>query len=142
MEECIFIESDHTINLLGFFTGLGKETQGIGFFPFLVIRNTLRLPHKREELIIHERIHIRQQLELLIIGAHLLFICEYIYARYILALSKRDAYYYPATEQEAHRNAMNPHYLKERMVYSIFKYIRDKKKLSRDDHDNLVIENY
>ena len=85
---------------------------------------------------------MRQQVELLILGAHLLFVCEYIYARYMLKLSKRDSYYYPATEQEAHRNAMNSHYLKERTLYSTFKYIRDKKKLSRDEHDNLVIEDY
>ncbi len=138
----IFIESDTLVSILGTFSGLGNDAQGIGFFPFLIIRQNLKLPHKRQELINHEKIHLVQQIELLIVGAFLLHLLEYLYARFIKKLSKRDSYYFPATEQEAHRNAMNQHYLTQRKIYAVLHYIGNKKKLSRDMDDNLIVEDY
>ena len=81
-------------------------------------------------------------IELLIIGAHLLYVIEYLYARYIKKFDKRQAYYYTATEQEAHRNAMNIHYLTERKPYAVFRYIRNKKHLARGPQDELIETNY
>ncbi len=138
----IFIESDTLVSILGKFSGLGNEAQGVGIFPFLIIRIHLKLPHKRDELINHEKIHLIQQVELLIIGAFIFHLCEYIYARFVKKLSKRDSYYFPATEQEAHQNAMNQDYLSQRKPYELFNYIKNKKKLGRDADDNLIIGQY
>lgn len=138
----IFVESDTLISILGKFSGLGNEAQGLGVFPFLIIRTHLKLPHKRDELINHEKIYLAQQVELLIIGAFVLHLCEYIYARFIKRLSKRDSYYFPATEQEAHRNAMNLNYLIQRKPYSVLNYIKNKRKLSRDMDDSLIVRQY
>ena len=45
----IFVESDLFVSILGSFSGLGSEAQGLGIWPFLIIRSNLKLPHKKEE---------------------------------------------------------------------------------------------
>ena len=138
----IFVESDLLVSILGSFSGLGSEAQGLGVWPFLIIRSNLKIPHKKEELIRHERIHLAQQIELLIVGAFILNLFEYLYARLVKKLSKRDSYYFSAIEQEAHRNAMNTEYLTHRKPYAVLDYIKNRKKLSRDINNNLVVEEY
>ncbi len=102
----------------------------ITLYPFIFVRTDTR---DNQELIRHETIHIRQQLELFIIGAVILYLFEYLYARYWKKLDSRQAYYYTALEQEAHRNAMNETYLSERRPYAVLKYITNKKRLERAD---------
>jgi hypothetical protein len=131
--------SNRIVKILGRVVSLGDNAMGITFYPFLFVREDTRY---HEELIRHETIHIRQQLELLIVGAWLLYIIEYIYARYIKKLDARQAYYYTALEQEAHRNAANVHYLQERKPYAVLRYIRDKKWLGRTADSVLIEKDY
>ncbi len=114
----------------------------ITFWPFIVIRPDLKNNPVFPELLTHETIHIRQQLELLLLGAWILYGVEYFYARHIKKLDKRQAYYYSALEQEAHRNAMNPDYLKQRKPYAVLRYITDKKLLSRTSAGDLVEKDF
>ncbi len=133
------VTSTRVVKKLGQFISLGSDAMAITFYPFLFVREDKR---NFEELIRHETIHIRQQLELLIVGAWLLYLFEYWYALYIKKFDARQAYYYTALEQEAHRNAMNENYLKERKPYAMCKYIRDKKWLGRTATGELIEKNY
>ena len=133
------VTSGKLVRRLGRFISLGDNAMGITFYPFLLVREDTRT---HEELIRHETIHIKQQVELLIIGAWLLYLYEYLYAKYGKKLDTRQAYYYTALEQEAHRNAMNVEYLNTRKPYAVLKYIRDKKILSRGPNDELIMKDY
>ncbi len=135
----ILIWSDRLVRIVGSWIGLGKEAYAFAFWPILGIRKSLQHHPVIPELINHEKIHLRQQIELLHIFALLLYIFEFLYARLILRLKKKDAYYWTAAEQEAHRNAMNLNYLKKRKPYAILRYIKDKKKLSRGPVGELII---
>lgn len=133
------ITSNKIVRNLGKFISLGGNAMAITFYPFLFVRKDTR---NNQELIRHETIHIKQQIELLIIGAWLLYICEFIYGKYVKKLDSRQAYYFTAMEQEAHRNAMNTRYLSTRAPYSILKYIKNKKWLARDANDELIVKEY
>jgi hypothetical protein len=133
------ITSSRIVRTLGKFVSLGSDAMAITFYPFLFVRSDTR---HHEELIRHETIHIRQQLELLIIGAWLLYLCECWYARYIKKFDARQAYYYTALEQEAHRNAMKETYLTERKPYAMLRYIKDKKWLGRTEDNTLIERDY
>jgi hypothetical protein len=135
-----FIVTSKTIVCrLGRFISLGDNAMGITFYPFIFVRPDTRT---NKELIRHETIHIRQQVELFIIGAELLYIIEYCYARYIKKFDARQAYYFTSAEQEAHRNAMKEDYLSKRKPYAVLKYIKDKKWLGRGPNDELIIRDY
>lgn len=135
----IHIWSNRLVRIGGRFVGLGKEGMAFGFWPFLVVRKNLQNDPVLKELINHEKIHLVQQLELGIIFAPLMYVGEYLYARYILKLSQRASYYFISLEQEAHINAPNLLYLQKRKMWSVFYYMRHKKNLQRDTQGVLVI---
>ncbi len=133
------VTSAHIVRRLGRMVSLGDNAMAITVYPFLFVRPDTR---NNQELLRHETIHIRQQLELLIIGAILLHVYETLYARWVQKFDARQAYYYSALEQEAHRNAMNVNYLSERKPYAVFKYITDKKWLGRTAEGELIEKDY
>lgn len=135
----IHIWSNNLVRIGGQFVGLGKDALAFGFWPLLVVKKDLQQNTILPELINHEKIHLVQQIELGIIFAQLLYITEYLYARFVLRLSQRKAYYFISLEQEAHINAPNLIYLKKRKLWTIFYYIFHKKDLSRDTEGTLVI---
>ena len=133
------ITADVVVSWLGRLVSLGTRARAITIYPFIFVRRDSR---DNEELLRHEKIHIIQQLELLLIGAVLLYVFEYFYARYYKKMNARQAYYYTALEQEAHRNAMDKEYLSQRKMYALFRYIRDKKMLARGPDGNLMVKKY
>lgn len=131
--------SNTIVKHLGKLASLGDSGMAITIYPFIFVRVDTR---NNEELIRHETIHIKQQLELLIIGSWILYLFEFLYGKYIKKLDSRQAYYYTAMEQEAHRNAMNPLYLSTRKPYAVLRYLRDKKWLARGTANELIIKEY
>lgn len=88
---------------------LGKGIRGLAFFPFIFIPSTTVVD---DVLINHEKIHLRQQLELGIIP---------FYIWYLIALY-RVGYTNIKFEREAFNNENNLDYLKNRKQYSFIKY--------------------
>jgi len=104
-----------------------KKAKAAAFFPFIFIRNKDSLT---DLFINHEKIHHRQQLETLFIGLLLLSVIEKVYGRLFLGFKGEELYLYLASEQEAYRNQGDNNYLTHRRLYSLFWYVRNKKKLS------------
>lgn len=111
----------------GLWGGSPKLARAAAFFPFLIFRSD---QEKVPWVINHERIHFRQQLETLFIGAIILTILETAYAVFVLNKSFSEAYTWRSSEQEAYRNQQNFHYLENRPLWEQFKYIKDKKALT------------
>jgi len=88
------------------------DVYAITIFPFIVSKEPMD-----EQTLNHETIHIRQQLELLIIGFYLLYAAYYLIglAKY---KDKQRAYFMIPFEQEAYTNDQNLDYLKTRKSYS------------------------
>jgi len=96
------------------------KINGIALFPFIFIRK----PEDRENkiLINHEKIHLRQQLELLVIFFYILYVIEYYY--WLLKLKNKDlAYRRISFEREAYVNESDLDYLGKRHFWSFRKYI-------------------
>jgi hypothetical protein len=89
---------------------LGKEAQGLAFYPFIFISPDAVIT---EELINHERIHLRQQLELLIIPFYIWYLIEFY----------KKGYMNISFEKEAYANDHNLDYLKSRKLFSFKKYL-------------------
>ncbi len=108
-------------------------------FPFIFVRDKEILNNK--EYINHERIHLYQYMETLIVGLVIIALCEYIYARIFLKMKALDAYYFMSHEQEAHQNDTNIDYLKHRKIFSYFYYTnsKNKKKFTLIDGKRIMI---
>jgi uncharacterized protein HemY len=86
-----------------------RNINGIAIFPFIFVTDT-----ENKVLINHEKIHIRQQLEMLVIPFYLWYFVEWLFKGY------RGISF----EIEAYENQSNLNYLKKRNFFSWFKYLR------------------
>lgn len=97
-----------------------KEYVGITLFPFIVLRH-----HQLKEnsiLVNHEKIHLRQQLELLVIPFFIWYGLEFL-IRYWKHRNWRMAYLNISFEREAYTNEKDLNYLEKRSWYGFLRYI-------------------
>jgi hypothetical protein len=83
-------------------------------WPFVIFNS--KETANNERILNHERIHLRQQLECLLIPFYILYIIEGIFKGY------RNISF----EREAYDNDDNLDYLKSRKLYSFLKYFKKK----------------
>jgi hypothetical protein len=74
-------------------------------------------------LLNHERIHIRQQLEMLVFPFFIWYFLEF-FIRLILYRNWKKAYYNISFEKEAYLNDNNADYLVNRKLYDFFKFLK------------------
>lgn len=96
------------------------KINGITLFPFIFLRN--KSLKDNTILINHEKIHIRQQIELLIIFFYVWYVAEYYYWYFKLG-NKQLAYRSISFEREAYANEEDLNYLKRRKFWSFWKYL-------------------
>jgi len=68
----------------------------------------------------HERIHLRQQVECLVLPFYLIYFGEYLFYR-LSGRNHDQAYLSISYEKEAYANENKPNYLKNRKIYSNFR---------------------
>lgn len=105
----MLINSDIFLNIISKLFFVPFRISAIAIFPFIFIRKEKR---ENKKLINHERIHIRQQVELLFIGFVLLYYLEMIFKGY------RGISF----EREAYENESDLEYLKRRKFWSFNNY--------------------
>jgi hypothetical protein len=101
-----------------------KGFRGLTLFPFVLVK----FPEDKENLILvnHEKIHLRQQLELLILPFFIWYFLEYI-IRLIQYKNTDLAYRNISFEREAYANEKNLYYLKHRSFLFFWSYFFKKK---------------
>ena len=97
-----------------------KGYRGMTIFPFVIVR--IETDANDTVLILHERIHIRQQVELLVIGFFVWYGIEYA-IRLIRYQSHQNAYRGIGFEREAYANEKSPGWLKSRPFWNFIKYL-------------------
>lgn len=97
-----------------------KGFRGLTFYPFVFM---LDKKDKLDKVFInHEKIHIRQQLELLIVPFFVWYGLEYLF-RLFQYKDRKKAYFNISFEREAYANEKDLNYLKERSFWSFLKFI-------------------
>lgn len=93
---------------------------GMALFPFILIKKVNYKQHKN--LLNHEKIHLVQQAELLLLGFYILYLLNYFYN--ILKYQNHDkAYLNIVFEKEAYAMEANVNYLSERKVWHWIRYL-------------------
>ena len=97
-----------------------KGYRGMTVFPFVLMKNDL---DKSNQLFLnHEKIHLRQQLELLILPFFIWYFLEYA-VRLVQYKNKDVAYQNISFEREAYANETNLDYLKHRSFFRFLNYL-------------------
>lgn len=97
------------------------KISGITLFPFIILR---KKELKKDKILInHERIHLRQQLELGIIFFYIWYILEFLYWL-IKYKNKYIAYRNICFEKEAYAKEHSFNYLKKRKIWAFWRYLK------------------
>ena len=96
-----------------------KWVRGITLFPFIVLSE--KLDRNNAVLLNHESIHIRQQIEMLVLPFFIIYITEYLIG-YLKYKNSNLAYRNISFEREAYANEKDLHYLKQRSFWRFLKY--------------------
>lgn len=101
-----------------------KNYAAMTIWPFIFVRkDTYKL---NKVLIRHEKIHLAQQIELLILPFFIWYIIEFL-IKLIKYKNWDIAYRAICFEREAYDNELNDNYLKKRKAWSFWRYIQDCK---------------
>ena len=109
----IVIQNSRIPALLSWFITI----KAITIYPFIIFRD-----ETDEQTINHERIHIVQQRELLVIPFYILYVGYWLVNKFIHKDNSRMAYYNIPFEIEAYQNDENFSYLLNRKWFSWRKY--------------------
>ena len=96
-----------------------KWARGITLFPFIILSDTL--DRDNAVLLNHEKIHIRQQLEMLVLPFFVFYLIEFLLG-FIKYRNWHLAYRNISFEREAYANEKNLDYLKSRSFWNFLKY--------------------
>ncbi len=100
-----------------------KGYNGITLFPFIFLKNNTIALNK--VTINHEKIHLRQQIELLILPFYVLYLLEYG-IRFMQYKNPYLAYRNISFEREAYANEKDFEYLSQRKFWNFLHYYRQK----------------
>ncbi|WP_418499795.1 hypothetical protein [Flagellimonas sp.] len=97
-----------------------KNYVGLSLWPFIILKeDSLK---DDTVLINHERIHLQQQRELLIVPFYLLYISEWL-IRTVLYMDSYRAYQNISFEREAYANEADMQYLSKRKIFGFLNYL-------------------
>lgn len=97
-----------------------KGYVGITIFPFIVLK--YKDSKANAVLMNHERIHLRQQIELLVIIFYIFYMIEFL-IRLIKLKNWKSAYLSISFEKEAYSKENAPDYLKSRPFLNFINYL-------------------
>lgn len=97
-----------------------SKFNGLAIYPFIFLKHKLLKENFR--VINHEKIHLKQQLELLWLPFFIWYSIEFL-VRLIQFKNKQLAYKNISFEQEAYANELNMNYLKNRKLFSFINYL-------------------
>lgn len=101
-----------------------KGFRGLTFFPFVFLVN--QADKQNPVFVNHERIHLRQQAELLVLPFYLWYGLEYL-LRLLQYRDRKKAYYNISFEREAYANEKDLDYLKRRPFWKFLAYLFNRK---------------
>ena len=96
-----------------------KGYRSITNFPFIFLLH--KGDRENRVLVQHEKIHIRQQLELLVLFFYVWYFVEFL-IRYVQYKNWNRAYRNISLEREAYANEKDLYYLKQRSFWRFLKY--------------------
>lgn len=96
------------------------HVNGMAIFPFILISS--KALRQNNTLINHELIHIRQQIELLILPFYILYLLNYL-INLLIFKQHYKAYENIVFEREAYKNHSNIDYLKHRKIWAFLNYL-------------------
>ncbi len=99
---------------------LGKRFSGVCLWPFVIVKD--KALKEDSYFINHEKIHLRQQIEMLVLPFFVWYFIEYFF-RFLKYGNAFLAYKNISFEREAYSQEMKQDYLKERKFWGFLRFL-------------------
>ena len=99
----------------------GGFATGMAIFPFILLKN--KEASSNVQLLNHESIHLKQQLEMLVLPFYIWYGLEYLVRR-VQFNGHYEAYRHISFEREAYSNDQHLNYSKERSFWAFLNYLK------------------
>lgn len=99
---------------------LPRSVSAVALFPFVLLKH--QDLSTNAVLLNHEKIHLRQQLELLVLPFYMWYLLEY-FLRLLQYRNRQQAYFNISFEREAYKNEKDLNYLKQRSWLMFLRYV-------------------
>ncbi|MFM9945875.1 MAG: hypothetical protein ACKVQB_11665 [Bacteroidia bacterium] len=96
----------------------GQKYRAMAFWPFIIVKDKDLISDKI--IMNHEKIHLVQQKELLVLPFYFIYFLEYFYNR-LNKMNHDDAYINISFEKEAYKYDSDLDYLKNRKLWALFR---------------------
>ena len=96
------------------------QFRAITIWPFIILKDRKLVNDKT--IVNHEKIHLKQQVEMLLIGFYLWYGLEFL-IRLVIYRDWMKAYFNISFEKEAYQNELNLDYIKDRKFWVFLKYL-------------------
>lgn len=93
---------------------------GFALFPFILVKS--KPLSENDVLINHEKIHIQQQKEMLVVFFYIWYVLEYLF-RWVQTGSKLTAYKKISFEREAYAHQNTPTYIRNRKFWAHLRWL-------------------
>lgn len=103
---------------------LAKGFKGVSLWPFMILKH--KALAKDPVFINHERIHLKQQIEMLVLPFYLWYSIEFI-VRLVQYKNRYSAYKNISFEREAYSNESNLDYFRKRSLWNFLDYLVENK---------------
>lgn len=114
----IVVYSNLLLRIISFGSGM---ITGIAILPFIILSKDIRGKNESIYILNHERIHIKQQIEQVLIIFAIWYLASFIRGK-LKGMSNSEAYRNIIFEKEAYCNMYNLEYLKSRKRFSFLNY--------------------
>ncbi len=99
---------------------LAKGFNGVSLWPFVILKNE---SFKNDPVLLnHEKIHLKQQAEMLLVFFYLWYGIEFG-IKFLQYKNKYLAYRNISFEKEAYKNELNMNYIRSRKFWNFLKYL-------------------
>ncbi|MGB5554427.1 MAG: hypothetical protein WBM83_07200 [Flavobacteriaceae bacterium] len=97
-----------------------KNYVGLSLWPFIILKNDAL----KDDIVLihHEKIHLKQQQELLVLPFYVLYVAEWL-LRSLYYLDGYKGYQNISFEREAYQNEKNLNYASERKAFAFINYL-------------------
>jgi len=94
----------------------------MAIWPVILANKRLKKMGIPQDVLLHEQIHHKQQLELLLLFFYVWYLLEWLYKWYVYR-DARKAYREISFEKEAYAHDKDPEYLHKRDLWGFWKYL-------------------
>ncbi|QNL47712.1 hypothetical protein H8S90_12835 [Olivibacter sp. SDN3] len=102
-----------------------SKIQAMALWPVVLANKSIKNKQLSDRILLHEKIHHRQQIEMLVLPFYIWYVMEWLF-KWAIYKKRHQAYKALSFEREAYSNDSQPNYLETRKTWNFIRFLCKK----------------